>query len=203
MKTQILTIGCIFLCILTFAQESPFGILTKSKFVIESKLSRITDLEIKSPSYAQLYPKYKKMYTEIVGGYQGYRGDIVNCVLTQKKQKNFEICIKPGTASFTKALEKLDKFDNEMDQKFEEIKPVDSGVSHSDSSAVNPPYPKPDEMRINPIVSVIEGLFSGGIQIWNNAVSLENAKKKIYTDNINSEPYNIEKLDKLIPKPKK
>lgn len=199
MKIKSLTLGCVLSFIIVSSQVSPMGIITKSKFVIESKLARITDLKQDSEKYNLLYPKYKNMYTEIVANYQGYRGDLADCVLSKNRQSLFNSCINASAENFAKSLKKFDEFDNEMNKHFEESKPIDSAAYPVDSSNVTPT--KPSETKVDPILSVIAGLFNGGIQIWNNANALRNEQKKEYANKINSKDYDIKEREKLIPNP--
>lgn len=195
MKTKMLSLLLVIFTPLFFYSQNAIGVLMETKTSIESKVKDLADsYNTDSKSYYTLYPKYKKLYMDMLPLYNKFKGNLKQCAITENTRPKFKSCLKDATDNFMEPLKTLDKFyaDNQLiGQTYELMVSKSKNKSKSKGETVDP--------VVGAFLTSL--IIDGGIKVWEHVDRRNQLSINNFNAEIDKDLYNLKEFKDLLPLP--
>lgn len=190
----ILIATSLFINTISYSQTKGFEFLASSKSSLESVIktyaNSITDT---SETYKIYYIPLLKYYNKAKASYNGYRGAMKDCILSNESKKKIQRCLKSKSVNIQ---EQLDSLDNILNNAY-----LDA-YSKKALKADVPTYSGKNTGLFTGdfIKTLLDSLLDGTIKLWDQSKKYRREYKDNYLSNISSKEYDLVDIEVLLSK---
>lgn len=204
MKTKMLSLLLVIFTFPYFYSQGAIGVLAQTKTSIESKVKDLADsYKTDSKSYYTLYPKYKKLYMDMLPLYDSFKGNLKQCTITEKTKSSFKSCLKDATDNFVKPLKTLDQFYAENQLIGQNYGLVGDSKSKSESKSNSKIMGMNQSSSGDPITAALLSslIIDGTIKVWQHVDRHNQASIDAFKAEIDRNSYDLKEFKDLLPPP--
>jgi len=200
MKTKMLSLLLVIFTHSFLYSQNAIGVLTQTKISIESKVKDLADsYKTDSKSYYMLYPKYKKLYMDMMPLYSSFRGNLKQCTITEKTKSSFKSCLKDATNNFVEPLKTLDKFyaENQLIGQNYGLTAENKNKNKSNGNSMN------KDTSVDPVTTALLSslIVDGAIKVWQHVDRRNQASIDAFKAEIDKNSYDLKEFKDLLPPP--